>query len=327
MPDSSLKYDPTTPEGRDISDLFRAIKSIEDADGSWSGADAVAVIERFFGRLGINIEGSVYQVDPIPPQAVSPKAHPDTVAELLTMHLDFTTNGYPSGTEGFFYAETGYDRTDDYTRLTFPHACDTRLRTALTVLRATGYAATLQQEPATPDSTARTICVDAGALYPLPEDAPVTDRAMRLLYDAGFIHHADNNNGRAPVIGHTTPTPVDWRSDWVQLSVTAPRTTGRFAREDAGRAMAATLTAAGWTVDARGTETLHTTPPPSESRPKTAREPELVPADVIDSIHKVLGYNWTSEQLAYDKQDPEDQQHHIANDLNRIAKHWDLHRI
>ncbi|MGW3929830.1 hypothetical protein ACWECC_17250 [Streptomyces microflavus] len=120
---------------------------------------------------------------------------------------------------------------------------------------------------------------------------------------------------------------MDWRPGWVQINVTAPRTTDRDAREDVARAITATLTHADWTVDMRGTETLHTTPPTAEPRPKAAGEPEVVPADVIDSIRHVLEYNWTQEQLDYDQQDPEGQERHIANHLNRIAQHWDLYPI
>ncbi|MFI1701449.1 hypothetical protein ACH419_36590 [Streptomyces bobili] len=99
---------------------------------------------------------------------------------------------------------------------------------------------------------------------------------------------------------------MDWRPGWVQIDVIAPRTTCR---------------------DARSTETLHTTPPPAEHTPQPAGEPELVPADVITSVHTVLAYNWTKEQHNYDAPDPEGQEHHIANDLNRIAQHWDLDPI
>ncbi|WP_331732082.1 hypothetical protein OG613_47410 (plasmid) [Streptomyces sp. NBC_00015] len=319
MPNTTLNYDPTTPEGQYIGDLFRGIKGIEDGDGGWNGGDTVNVLQSFFLRLGIDVTAGTYQVDPIPPQAVSPEAEPDTVAELLSAHDDFTTDGDPTGNEGFFSAEP--DITD-CTLLTFPTASAARIRTALTVLRAAGYTAT---EPAltTPETTARTIYVDAGVLHPLPNGASITDRATRLLQDAGFTHHSDTGD-KAPVVSHTTPTPVDWRPGWVQIDVIAPRTTGRDAREEVARAMAATLTEAGWTVDPRGTETLHTTPPPAEPTPQPAGEPELVPADIIASVHNVVDHFWIKEQGDYEEQDPEGQEHHIANDLNRIAQHWFL---
>jgi hypothetical protein len=52
----------------------------------------------FFISLGIDLNRGTYQVDAVPPQAVSPEAEPDTIAELLSTHEEFTTNGYPTGT-------------------------------------------------------------------------------------------------------------------------------------------------------------------------------------------------------------------------------------
>ncbi|MCX4826345.1 hypothetical protein OG883_42655 [Streptomyces sp. NBC_01142] len=332
MPNTTLKYDPTTPEGQAISRLFRECKSIEDGDGGWNGGDTVDLVCDFFIRLGIDINRGDYQVDAVLPQAVSPEADPDTVAELLAAHQEFTTNGYPTGNQGFFYAEPDSDRVADFTLLTFPTASAARVRTAMSVLRAAGYTAT-ELAPITPEAAVRTLRVYAGVLRALPDGALTTERATRLLQDAGFTQHPDTSD-RAQVVSHSTPTPVIWRPGWVQIDVTAPRVTGRDAREEAARAIAATLTDAGWTVDVRGTETLHTTPPPAEptptlpkSTPEPVGEPELVPADVIASVHNVLDYNWTKEQLDYDQQAPEDQKDHIANDLNRIARHWDLYRV
>ncbi|MFI6278007.1 hypothetical protein [Streptomyces sp. NPDC050988] len=333
VPTSSLKFDPTTTEGQAISRLFRECKSIEDGDGGWNGGDTVELVCDFFIRLGIDINRGDYQVDAVPPQAVSPEADPDTVSELLSAYKEFTTNGYPTGNEGFFYAEPDSDRFAEFTLLTFPNASAARVRTAMSVLRAAGYTAA-EQTPITPEAAIRTVRVDAGVLRALPDDAPTTERAARLLQDAGFTQHHDTID-RPPAVSHSTPTPVIWRPGWVQIDVTAPVTTGRDAREEAARAIATTLTDACWRVDVRGTETLHTTPPPAEPAtapnprptPEPVGEPELVPADVIASVHNVLDYNWTKEQLDYDKQVPEDQKHHIANDLNRIARHWDLYRV
>ncbi|MER6406210.1 hypothetical protein ABT269_22380 [Streptomyces viridosporus] len=187
MPDSKLKYDPSSPEGREISALFRDIKrNIEDDGGGWNGADIVDALNAFFARLGIDTEGSVHQVDPVPPQAVSPSDHPDTVAEILAAHRDFTTNGRPSGREGFFYAQTAHDRRTDYTLLAFPCTGAARIRTALAVLRALGYTATELAPAADTSIELRLIAVEAGALHPLAEDARAADRALRLLHDAGF---------------------------------------------------------------------------------------------------------------------------------------------
>ncbi|MEU7031630.1 hypothetical protein AB0A60_33650 [Streptomyces sp. NPDC046275] len=329
MPDRTLKYDPTTPEGQAISRLFREVKSIEDSDGGWNGGDTVDLLCDFFIRLGIDINRGDYQVDVVPPQAVSPEAAPDTVAELLAAHEGFTTSGYPTGNEGFFYAESGDDGYTDFTLLTFPTASAARIRTAMSVLRAAGYTAT-EQPPASPETAIRTVRVDAGVLRTLPHDATTAERATRTLQDAGFTQHP-NNGDRAQVVSYSTPTPVIWRPDWVQIDVTAPRATGRDAREEVARAIATTLTDSGWSVDVRGTETLHATPPTAEPTPmpspEPVGEPELVPADVIASIHKVLAYSWATEQRDYDEQDPEGQEHHIANDLNRIARHWGLYRV
>ncbi|WP_440581054.1 hypothetical protein [Streptomyces sp. PT19] len=85
---------------------------------------------------------------------------------------------------------------------------------------------------------------------------------------------------------------------------------------------------AGWAVDVRGTQTLHTTPPAAAPAPKPTPEPvgqpELVPADIIVSVQNLLAYSWDKEQRDYDEQDAEGREHHIANDLSRIARHWGL---
>ncbi|MFJ5952629.1 hypothetical protein [Streptomyces noursei] len=81
VPNSTLKYDPTTPEGQAISRLFRDVKGSEDSDGGWNGGDIVDLVGDFFIRLGIDIDCGDYQVDDVPPQAVSPEAEPYT-AEL-----------------------------------------------------------------------------------------------------------------------------------------------------------------------------------------------------------------------------------------------------
>ncbi|MEU3877837.1 hypothetical protein [Streptomyces sp. NPDC029704] len=329
MPDSTLKYDPTTPEGQAISRLFREVKSIEDGDGGWNGGDTVGLLCDFFIRLGIDVNRGDYQVDAVPPQAVSPEAAPDTVAELLAASEGFTTSGYPTGNEGFFYAESGDDGFTDFTLLTFPTASAARIRTAMSVLRAAGYTAT-GQAPTSPEAAVRTNRVDAGLLRALSHDATTAERATRTLQDAGFTQHPDTGD-RAQVVSYSTPTPVIWRPGWVQIDVIAPRGTGRDACEEVARAIATTLTDSGWSVDVRGTETLHATPPTAEPAPipslEPVGEPELVPADVIASVHRVLDYNWATAQRDYDEQDPEGQEHHIVNDLNRIARHWGLCRV
>ncbi|WP_234335087.1 hypothetical protein [Streptomyces sp. NRRL S-118] len=167
MPITTLNYDPTTSEGQAISRLFRASKSIEDSNGEWNGADIVVLVGDFFIRLGIDIDRGDYQVDPVPPQSVSPDADTDTVAELLAANEEFTTNGYPTGNEGFFYAEPDNDRFADYTLLTFPTAPAARVRAALSVLRAAGYTAA-EQAPTTPEAARRTVRIDAGVLRAPP---------------------------------------------------------------------------------------------------------------------------------------------------------------
>ncbi|MFF8431024.1 hypothetical protein ACF07Y_39005 [Streptomyces sp. NPDC016566] len=211
MPDRTLTYDPCSPEGREISALFRNIKLIvEVSEGGWNGADIVDALNAWFADLGNDVEGSVYQVDPIPPQAISPSDAPDTVAEILSAYPDFTTNSYPSCKEGFFYAQATHDRHVDCTLLTFPCTSTTRIRTALAALRALGYTATEQTPESAINIELGLIAVEAGALYPLAEDAPAADRALRLLHDAGFTHH-DGPNTKAPVVSHTTPIEVEWR--------------------------------------------------------------------------------------------------------------------
>ena len=85
---------------------------------------------------------------------------------------------------------------------------------------------------------------------------PDLDRATRLLQDAGFTHHS-NPRQKPMVVSYTTPTLVEWRPGWIEIDVVAPRATGRDAREDVIRAIATVFTAAGWSVEPRGTETIH----------------------------------------------------------------------
>ncbi|MGZ2361478.1 hypothetical protein LRE75_33170 [Streptomyces sp. 372A] len=331
---STLKYDPTTREGQAISRLFRTVKSIEDSDGGWDGADTVEMVGAFFSSLGIDIERGAHQVDDVPPQAVSPRATPDNLAALLCSHEEFTASGYPTAHPGFFYAEFG---DDDSTLLTFPTASAARVRRAVSVLRAVGYTAN-GQAPTSPGGAVRTVRVHDGVLRSLPDDATTAERATRMLQDAGFSR-SPNIGVLARVVSYSTPTPVLWRPNWVQINVTSPRTTGRDAREEVARAIAATLNDAGWAVDVRGTETLHTTPPTAKpvrvpeldptTEPLGEPKSELVPADVIASIHRVLEHNWSTEQHDYAQQDqdPQDQRNHIARDLHRIASHWGRCRV
>jgi hypothetical protein len=328
VPENNLKYDPTTAEGEAIASLFRGCKNIESSDGNWNGGDIVQWLCQWFTDLGINPDGPIYQADAIQPQVSSPGADPDTIAELLSALPDFTLQSIPVGDAGFFYAnydEPSFDddhaSEDAATIVVFPYASDMRVRAALAALRRAGYTATAYDV----DPRGRTIHVHAAVDYALPDNASTSDRADHLLQKAGFSRADTARNAYVP--SYTTPAPVPWRPNWVQIDVISLPTTGRDAREEAARAIFATLTDAGWSVDVSGTETLHTTPPPAEPTPKPAGEPELVPADVINSIHHVLDYNWTKEQLDYDQQDPEDKEQHIANHLNRIAKHWDLYRI
>ncbi|MCX4681651.1 hypothetical protein OG413_41355 [Streptomyces sp. NBC_01433] len=324
MPENNLKYDPTTTEGEAIASLFRGCKNIEDSDGSWNGGDIVEWLSNWFADLGIDPDGPSYQVDAIQPQVCSPGADPDTIAEILSALPDFTLQSLPVGDEGFFYAN--YDEPSFYddpigedsaTTVVFPYASDVRVRAALAVLRRAGYIAA----PSDVDPRGWTIHVQASVVYALQDNATTSDRADRLLQEAGFSR-ADTPR-EAYIPSYTAPAPVPWRPDWVQIDVISLPTTGRDDREETARAVFATLTDAGWSVDVRGTETLHTTPPPAEPTPKPAAEPQLVPADVIDSIRHVLAYNWTTEQRDYDQQDPEDKAQHIATHLNRIATHLD----
>jgi rhodanese-related sulfurtransferase len=256
VPDQ-LNYDPTTAEGEAIGRLFRGCKNIERNNGGWNGGDIVQWLCEWFTSLGINPDGSVHQVDAIPPQKISPEADPDTVAEFLAAHDAFTTSGFPTGHEGFFYAEEASDTDDDSTVLTFPTASPARLRTAIALLRRAGYTAT-EQALSIPGRWARTVRVHTDVVHALPDDASVADRATRLLWSAGFTWAG--GHGRPDVVAYTTPTPVSWRPGWVQIDVTGPRTSGREAREEVAHAVTATLTLAGWDVDVRGTESLHVIP-------------------------------------------------------------------
>ncbi|MER5615971.1 hypothetical protein [Streptomyces sp. NPDC002215] len=271
MPENDLKIDPTTAEGEAIARLFRDCKNIEDGDGGWNGGDIVGLLCRWFTDLGINPDGPIYQADAIQPQVSSPDANPDTIANLLAALPDFTLQSIPVGDEGFFYAhydEPSFDddhaSEDEATLVIFPYASDARVRVALAALRRAGYTATAYEA----DPRGRTIHVHAAVVYALPDNASTSDRADHLLHKAGFAR-ADTPR-KAYVPSYTTPAPVPWRTDWVQIDVISLPSTGRDDREETTRAIFATLTRAGWSVDGRGTETLHTTPPPAGPAPKPA---------------------------------------------------------
>ena len=58
------------------------LQAIQDDDG----ADLVELLCQTFTACGTDPDGPVHQVDAVPPEAVSPEAAPDTVAELLVAH-------------------------------------------------------------------------------------------------------------------------------------------------------------------------------------------------------------------------------------------------
>lgn len=53
-----LRFDPTTHEGRIIADLWDRVKTIEEPDGGWPGAEVVDVLSEFFDRLGYDLTPS-----------------------------------------------------------------------------------------------------------------------------------------------------------------------------------------------------------------------------------------------------------------------------
>ncbi|MGW9031656.1 hypothetical protein ACWGQ5_48145 [Streptomyces sp. NPDC055722] len=204
-------------------------------------------------------------------QVTAADADPYTVTELLLALPAFTDVGWPAiGREGFFQA---WDLTGDdaVTRLHFPTSPASRVRTAIAHLRAHGYTTTAH---APEGEWGSTIDVRTGVLSPLAKNASAPTRAERLLWAAGFTHATARDTTHIP--GYTTPEPVDWRPGWVHIDVLAPRIVGRDARAEAASAIADTFTKAGWSIDVRGTESLHTAPPPQA----VAAPPTLVPQAV-----------------------------------------------
>ena len=52
----NLKFDPATPEGAAIVELFNGIKdNIEDSEGGWNGADTVGALCDWFIALGVDV--------------------------------------------------------------------------------------------------------------------------------------------------------------------------------------------------------------------------------------------------------------------------------
>jgi hypothetical protein len=265
---STLKYDPTTPEGEAISGLFRSFKSVEDGDDY--NEHVVDEVRYWLIELGIDPNGTVYQVDPIPPEVVSPEATAVIVTRLLILAGPVLTDGQPTSHEGYFHAEVDPDCCDECVTVTFTTAPAARIRFALTWLRQSGYNA--HEQPTPNPSAARAVHVRHGALYPRPADASTEQTAARILWLSGFTTAPEGE--RPDVVGPAAPTPVHWRPGWVQIDIAAPRTTGRDEREEAARAAAEAFTDHGWQVEYHGTDTLHARPAPQD--PPIAAEP--VPA-------------------------------------------------
>ncbi|MFE0775588.1 hypothetical protein [Streptomyces sp. NPDC058861] len=253
---NTLNYDPTTPEGNAIADLFDDVKAIEDADGSWDGADIVNLLTDWFTGLGINVKGPSNQAGPIKPTAISPDATAGEIVPLLLAVPDFTASGYPAGNPGFFYAQDDSDEHAEFTLLTFPTATPALKRAAIAELRRHGYAAT-EQEPTTNHGGA--IRVQGHVLFPLPDGAGPVDRAVRVLYNAGFTRAA--SRPQAVVPSYVTPSPVSWRPGWIQIDVISKRGLGREPHEEATRAAAEAFAHCDWEVEMRGTDTFHVMDP------------------------------------------------------------------
>ncbi|MFB7836016.1 hypothetical protein [Streptomyces sp. NPDC056056] len=253
---NTLNYDPTNPEGKAIADLFDDVKAIEDADGSWDGADVVDLLTGWFTRLGINVKGPSHQAGPIKPTAISPDATAGEITQLLLAVPGFTASGYPTGNPGFFYALDESDEHAEFTLLTFPTATPALKRAAIAELRRHGFAATELEPTANRGGTIR---VQSYVLFPLPEGAGPVDRAVSVLYEAGFTHAA--SRPQAVVPGYATPSPVSWRPGWIQIDVISKRGLGRESREEVTRAAAETLADRGWEVEMRGTESFHVLDP------------------------------------------------------------------
>ncbi|MCZ1012052.1 hypothetical protein [Streptomyces lydicus] len=256
MPASNLNYDRTSTAGKAIARLFRSLHGL---GADWPGADVTQIVSSWLAELRIDPDGPAWQADAILPDVVSPSVDPCTITELLDKEPDFTRRSGHARQGGFYatYDEPSFfddqDDGDELVIVVFPYGTVTHLRTAVAVLRRAGYTATAHDV----DPRGYAIHVRSGIVYNLPDDAPVSDRANRLLWAAGFPCADSLHTAELP--SHTTPTPVQWRPDWHQIDVISSHTTdGR--RQETTRAIRSTLTAAGWRVDERGPETLHITP-------------------------------------------------------------------
>ncbi|MEU5242226.1 hypothetical protein ACH4UR_37240 [Streptomyces lydicus] len=283
MSNSKLKYDPTSPEGRAIGCLFRRLHQLGD---DW--------VDEWFSELGVDVDGPAWQVNAIQPEAVSPANDPRIISELLDKEPGFTRQNRRLDLTGYFYAtydEPSFfdEHNDDETVVVvFPYATAARLRAAVSVLRQAGYTTTAYDS----DQGGYNVRVNSGTVYNLPDDAPVADRANRLLWAAGFTCTDSPHAAHLP--SHTTPLPIPWRPDWFQIDVISACTTDDR-NEETARAISATLKAAGWRVDERGAETLHTTPFDAAGADRTAAvevvgEPTWQYGDVVlDAVGEV----WT----------------------------------
>jgi len=61
--DGPLILDVDQTAVRAVLTLFTQLKAVEDGDGSWNGADVVAIVSAWFARLGIDPDRAVDQLD------------------------------------------------------------------------------------------------------------------------------------------------------------------------------------------------------------------------------------------------------------------------
>ncbi|MGC5263887.1 hypothetical protein ACPXCO_22990 [Streptomyces cyaneofuscatus] len=251
------KFDPTSPDGQRIAVLARRLLALGT---DWPGAEVVTILGEWFVEiLGIDPEGPVYQVDPVPPRLVSPDATIETITELLLNAGKPLHDPHRPDHADEFTVTTDTECCDgDCVTVTLPYARPARARFALAWLRQAGYEAT-EHNPR--PFGGRLLHVRQGVIRDTPTHAPAEVHAAQHLWFQGFTFPSIDAYVHAEVPGPTPPIPVAWRPGWLSIDIAAPQDTTANQRKKTANAIADVFRTANWQVDRRGTEALHVYPP------------------------------------------------------------------
>lgn len=250
-------FDPTTPDGQRIAVLARRLLSLGT---DWPADETVTIVsEWFLNTLGIDPEGTVYQVDAVLPRLISPEATAEAVTELLLGAGPALHNPHRPDHADEFTAVTDTECCGgDCVTVHLPNASASRARFALAWLRQAGYNATEHNSWTVGEHL---LHVRHGVIRDTPTHAPVETHAAQHLWFQGFTSPSIDAYVHAEVPGPTPPVLVAWRPGWLSIDIAAPQDATAKQRKKTATAIADAFRTANWQVDRRGPEALHIHPP------------------------------------------------------------------